>query len=197
MLVLIARLNVEQVDWLGTSMGGLIGMSLAALPDTPIRKLVLNDVGPVIARSALQRIAAYVGRDLSWNDFAEGAAYLREICAPFGPLTEPQWAHLARHGLVQGADGRWRLAYDPGIGTPFRLDYLLQDVVLWPLYDAIRVPTLALRGAESDLLARSTWEDMARRGPRARLAEIPGVGHAPMLMDAAQIGIVRDFLCAP
>lgn len=194
MLVLLARLNVEQVDWVGTSMGGLIGMSLAALPDSPIRRLVLNDVGPAISAGALKRIASYVGQDQRWDDFAAASAYLRHICAPFGPLTEAHWQHLAQHSLTQDAAGRWRLSYDPDIGQPFRNAYLLKDVDLWPLYESLKCPVLALRGAESDLLQRDAWLAMGERGPRATLAEVPGVGHAPMLMEESQIRLLRDWL---
>lgn len=197
MLVLLARLDVEQVDWVGTSMGGLIGMSLAALPDSPIRRLVLNDVGPVITRASLQRIAAYVGQPLAWDSLEAAGAYLRQICAPFGSLTEEQWQHLIHHSLARGGDGRWRFTYDPDIALPFRNAYLLQDVQLWPLYEAIRCPVLALRGATSDLLTREVWLAMGERGPRATLIEIPGVGHAPMLMEEDQIRRVRDYLLAP
>lgn len=194
MLVLLARLDVEEVDWVGTSMGGLIGMSLAALPDSPIRRLVLNDVGPVIPHAALRRIAAYVGQPVCWGDREAADAYFRQICAPFGPLTEAQWQHLLTYSLAQGEDGRWRFTYDPDIAQPFRSAYLLRDVELWPLYDAIRCPVLAIRGAASDLLPREVWQAMGERGPCATLAEIAGVGHAPMLMAADQIDLVRDYL---
>ncbi|MGB4467098.1 MAG: alpha/beta hydrolase [Azovibrio sp.] len=194
MLVLLARLDVEQVDWLGTSMGGLIGMALAALPDSPIQRLVLNDVGPVISRTSLQRIATYVGQPLHWDTLEAAGAYFRNICAPFGALEPGQWQHLIQHSLVQGADGSWRFSYDPDIAQPFRSAYLLQDVELWSLYEAIHCPVLAIRGAKSDLLTQEVWRAMGERGPRARLAEIPGVGHAPTLMDESQMRLVRDYL---
>lgn len=194
MLVLLARLDVEQVDWVGTSMGGLIGMSLAALADSPIRCLVLNDVGPVITQVSLQRLASYVGKPVQWESQEEAGGYFRTICAPFGRLTENQWQHLIQHSLVQEEGGSWRFSYDPDIAQPFRNAYLLQDVELWSLYEAIRCPLLAIRGADSDLLTREVWQAMGVRGPRASLAEIPGVGHAPTLMDEAQIRLVRDYL---
>ena len=196
MVTLIARLDVERVDWVGTSMGGLIGMALAAQEGTPINRLVLNDVGPVITVEALQRIATYVGMDPTWTTFAEALAYVKVVSAPFGPLSEAQWWQLTENSVAQRADGRWGFLYDPQIAAPFKATFVDQDIDLWPLYERIAAPTLAIRGGESDLLPRATWQQMGERGRRAALAEIPGVGHAPMFLDEAQISVVRDFLLA-
>lgn len=193
MVTLIARLGVERVDWLGTSMGGLIGMLLAALPGTPIRRLILNDVGPKITAASLRRIGEYVGRSPRFASEDEAIAYMKQICAPFGPHTEQEWRQLILPGLRQGPDG-WRVAYDPAIGDAFRAAPLLLDVDLWASYDAIRCPTLVIRGAESDLLEPATFAEMGVRGPRARLYEVPGVGHAPTLIKPAQIEAVANFL---
>jgi len=197
MLVLLARLDVEQVDWVGTSMGGLIGMSLALLPDSPIRRLVLNDVGPEISKVSLERIGNYVGQDISWDSYEAGAAYIRQVFAPFGALTDSQWAHMARYSLTQDASGRWRTGYDPDIALPFRDAYLLQDVNMWPMFEALQCPVLALRGEVSDVLERPVWLQMGERGPKASLAEVPGVGHAPGLMEASQIQLLEDWLLRP
>lgn len=194
MVTLIARLNVDTVHWVGTSMGGLIGMALAAQEGTPVRRLVLNDVGPLITVESLQRIATYVGTDPHWASFDEALAYVRLISATFGPLSEAQWRHLTETSIVQGADGSWSFRYDPRIAEPFKAAFVDQDIDLWPIYGAIACPTLAIRGAESDLLARDTWLAMAERGPHAKLAEFPGVGHAPMFQSDDQIAVVRDFL---
>lgn len=194
MAALIARLDVDSVDWVGTSMGGLIGMMLAAQPNTPIRRLVVNDVGPFIPKAALQRIAGYVGGDPVFPDLGALEAYLRRVMAPFGALTDAQWAHLARHGARRRDDGTLGLAYDPGIAADFRGD--LADVDLWPVWDRIGCPVLVLRGVDSDLLLPGTAQEMTRRGPRARLVEFSGCGHAPALMDAGQIAMVREFLDA-
>lgn len=198
MTALLARLDVAAVDWLGTSMGGLIGMTLAAQPNSPIARLILNDVGPVLSAGAISRIGEYVGRMPRFADIGQGEAWLRVVLAPFGALSEAQWRHIAVHSLRQAADGRWDLHYDPGIAEPFRAAMQgeggAQDVTLWPLYDAIRCPTLVVRGAQSDLLSAATAAEMAARGPCARTVEVGGVGHAPVFMDAAQIGVVRDFL---
>ncbi len=198
MVTLLARLNVETVDWLGTSMGGLIGMALAAQqPGNPIRRLVLNDVGPVITAVSLARIGGYLGSPPRFDGIAQAEAYVRLVSAPFGPLTDAQWRHLTVHVVRQAADGKIDFAYDPGIAQAYREGQQIsggKDVELWPLFDAITCPTLLLRGALSDLLTSATARTMTQRGPRAQLVEIPGVGHAPVLMDVAQVAPVRDFL---
>ena len=193
MITLIARLDVETVHWVGTSMGGLIGMIIASMPDNPIRRLVLNDVGPVVTAVSLARIGQYVGTAPVFPGFDAAEAYIRAVSAPFGHLSDAQWRHLTESS-VKEVEGGWAMRYDPGIGDPFRKTPTLEDVSLWPIYDAIGCPTLLVRGAESDLLTRETADEMGQRGPRARLVEVPGVGHAPTLMDAAQIAPIRDFL---
>ncbi len=195
MITLIARLDVESVHWVGTSMGGLIGMLIASQPGNPIHRLVLNDVGPVVTAASVQRIGQYVGTAPVFPDIEAAEAYLREVCAPFGALSDAAWRHLTEN-VVKAVDGGFAMAYDPGIGEPFRNNPLVEDVDLWPVYDAVRCPTLVLRGAESDLLERGTLDEMARRGPCARGVEVAGVGHAPMLLDAEQVGLVRNFLLA-
>jgi pimeloyl-ACP methyl ester carboxylesterase len=192
MAALIARLGVAELDWVGTSMGGLIGMMLAAQPQAPIRRLVVNDIGPFIAKAGLERIGTYVGSDPSFSSRAELEAYFRHVHAPFGPLSDADWAHLAEHGGRTRADGTLGLAYDPRIGDPFKGE--AKDIDLWAVWDRITCPTLALRGAESDLLRREDAAAMAERGPRARIVELPGIGHAPALMAADQIATIRDFL---
>ncbi len=194
MVTLIARLNVDSVHWVGTSMGGLIGMALAAQECTPLRKLVLNDVGPLITVESLQRIATYVGTDPQWASFNEALAYVKLISAPFGQLSEAQWHHLTETSIVQRADGRWAFRYDPRIAEPFKAAFVDKDIDLWPIYAGITCPTLVVRGAESDLLTRDTWQQMGACGPQAQLAEIPGVGHAPMFQSDDQIAVVRNFL---
>ncbi len=193
MAALIARSGAESVDWVGTSMGGLIGMMLAAYPGSPIRRLVVNDVGPFIPRAAIARIAAYVGQPVRFPDLATLEAYLRQIAAPFGPLSDEQWRHLAVHNARRLEDGQYTFAYDPGIAEGFRA---LEDtdVDLWPVWDAIRCPVLLLRGEHSDVLRREDAELMEQRGPGARLVQFKGIGHAPALMAPDQIGTVRDWL---
>ncbi|MBV8125122.1 MAG: alpha/beta hydrolase [Paucibacter sp.] len=197
MVTLLARLDVPSVDWIGTSMGGLIGMGLASLPESPIQCLVLNDVGPAIEYAAILRIGAYLGQNMEFGTLEQGAAYLRSISAGFGPHSDEQWLALSRPQFK--ADGaRWRLRYDPRIAASFAgvTPELAAagEQALWAAYDRIQCPTLLLRGKESDLLTPATAQAMTQRGPKARLHEIDGVGHAPMLNTPAQLDLIEDFL---
>ncbi|MFA9217803.1 MAG: alpha/beta fold hydrolase [Sphingomonadaceae bacterium] len=188
----------QQVDWLGTSMGGLIGLGLASLPGNPVRKLILNDIGPVLDPTALQRIGDYIGQDLRFPDFDMAARFIREVSQPFGPHSDAEWHKMASDVLRQDKDGQWIRHYDMGLALPFRSatpeSAAADEAMLWAAYDAIRCPTLLIRGAESDLLSTATAAAMTQRGPRATLVEIPGVGHAPTLLHDDQIAIVRQFL---
>jgi pimeloyl-ACP methyl ester carboxylesterase len=192
MAALIARSGARQVDWVGTSMGGLVGMFLAAQPNSPIHRLVINDVGAFIPKASLERLSDYVGKDPRYASFDEFEQYIRDVSAPFGPLTDAQWRHLAQTNGRQLEDGRWGPNYDPALGLAFRA--APADVVLWPSWDQVRCPTLLLRGADSDLLLAETAQEMTRRGPKAKLVEFAGIGHAPMLMAEDQIAVVREFL---
>jgi pimeloyl-ACP methyl ester carboxylesterase len=191
---LIARSGAIDVDWIGTSMGGLLGMVVAAQPKSPIRRLVINDVGPQLEAAALARIGSYIGQDPTFASYPEIEGYLRQISAPFGPLSDLQWEHLTRTNVRQRADQRWGLAYDPGIAVPFRDAPAPPD--LWPVWDAITCPVLVLRGAHSDLLSREVAAAMALRGPSPRVIEFAGVGHAPMLLGQEQYLPVLEFLRA-
>ena len=191
---LVARSGAVDVDWIGTSMGGLLGIVMAAQPESPVRRLVVNDVGPQLDAAALARIGSYIGQDPTFATFAEMEAYLRRISAPFGPLHDLQWEFLTKTNVRERADGRWGLAYDPGIAVPFRNAPAPPN--LWPLWDAITCPALVLRGAESDLLTREVAQAMAMRGPKPRVIEFAGVGHAPMLLDRDQYLPVVEFLLA-
>ncbi len=191
---LIARSGAERVGWVGTSMGGLLGMVMAAQPNSPIARLVVNDIGPQIEPAALARIGSYVGLDPTFASYAEARTYIGAVSAPFGELSDAQWDHLTRTTVRQRDDGRWELAYDPGIAVPFRGAAAPPD--LWPVWDAIACPTLVLRGAQSDLLTAETAARMAAQGPRPRVMAFERVGHAPMLLNADQFGPVADFLRA-
>ncbi|HVP86774.1 MAG TPA: alpha/beta hydrolase [Casimicrobiaceae bacterium] len=190
----LAHADVDEVSWLGTSMGGLLGMVLAAQPATPIKRLVVNDIGPAIEPAALLRIAGYVGLDPVFDNFKALEAHVREVSAPFGALSDAQWTALAESTARQTTDGRWKLKYDPGIAVPFRSSAGSGN--LWAIWDAIRCPTLLLRGSESDLLSVQTAAAMRTRGPKPRLIEFAGVGHAPMLFNPEQIAPVVAFLGA-
>jgi len=196
-VTLIARLDVDYVDWVGISMGGLIRMALASMDNTPVRRLVLSDVGPEITSESIARIASYVGTDPRWPSFEAALAYIRTVSAPFGTLDEAQWRHLTEHSIIRDADGSWRFRYDPRVSDPFKASFSGEPIDLWPYYERVRCPTLVVRGAESDLLTRDTWQRMGRCGPRAKLVEFPEVGHAPMFLTDDQIAVARDFLIAP
>lgn len=197
MLTLIARLNVRTVDWVGTSMGGLIGMMIASYPSHPIGKLVLNDIGAEITPQSLRRIAKHVGRAPRFNSLDEAVEYIKTLNSTFGLHTEEQWQHLAEHSIKPDGENGFVMRYDPKIGDAFRLGTPLAGVVLWQIYDAITSPTLVLRGEQSDLLTEQVLNKMTLRGPRARAVQIPNVGHAPTLMHAEQVDIVEQFLLEP
>jgi pimeloyl-ACP methyl ester carboxylesterase len=195
MIQLIDRLQLGQVDWVGTSMGGLIGMGVAVADPGKIRRMVLNDIGPFLPKGALRRINEYLGLDLSFADLAGLEAHLRAIHAGFGPLTDAEWRHLAEHSALARADGGLGLNYDQRLALPLKREPI-EDIDLWPVWDEIGCPVLVLRGTESDLLLAETAAEMARRGPCAEIVEVDGTGHAPVLMAKDQIEIVRKWLNA-
>ncbi|HQZ57551.1 MAG TPA: alpha/beta hydrolase [Ottowia sp.] len=193
---------IGQLDWVGTSMGGLIGLMLAGAPDLPLplpmRRLVLNDVGPVIEWQALQRIGQYLGKSGPFESVEAGAARLRELAPGFGPHTDAQWLALSRPMLRPAPQGGWRLHYDPAIAVPYAAvteeSSAQGEALLWQLYDQVTAETLVLRGADSDLLSAATARAMQARGPRPRVLEFAGVGHAPTLVADDQVAAVCDFL---
>jgi len=192
MAALLDYRGLQQVDWVGTSMGGLIGMFLAAQPESPIRRLVLNDVGPFIPKAALERIGARVGQDPRFKRLQDAALYFQEIYADFGVPDELGWSDLTLHSTTRQEDGTYALHYDPAIGEVFKT--ALDDVDLWAVWDAITCPVLVLRGERSDVLSRETAQEMTRRGPKAEVVEFAGCGHAPALMSEEQIRVVHDWL---
>lgn len=200
MVTLLARLDADSVDWVGTSMGGLIGLGVSALPNSPVRRLVLNDVGPVIEAASLQRIGTYLGLPAHWATVEEAADALWAISQGFGPHTREQWLALTRPQLKADGAG-FKPHYDPAIAVPFRAitPEMAQagQAALWAAYDSLKQPVLLLRGAQSDLLSEATAQAMTQRGPRARLVQFDGVGHAPMLVQPEQRAAVREFLLAP
>jgi pimeloyl-ACP methyl ester carboxylesterase len=197
MVSLVARLNTRSLHYVGTSMGGLIGLSLAGLEGSPITRLVINDVGPHLDPKALARIGSYVGQPVRYANLEEAIAYVRSVSTPFALRSDEEWRELTEIVIRPDGDG-FKPHYDPSIAVPFKTvapqAAAAGEAALWQLYDSIRCPTLLTRGAESDLLTHATAEEMTRRGPRARLVEFAGVGHAPMFFDPDQIAVVRDFL---
>lgn len=198
MVTLLARLDVETVDWFGTSMGGLIGMGLASMPNNPIRKLILNDVGPSLNLEAIARIGDYIGQDVRFDTFDEAAAYIREVSISFGAHTEAQWHKLAADVLKKNQDGKWIRHYDLNLSVPVKAITpelaVAAQAMLWKAYDAITCQTLLVRGGDSDLLSIAAAQEMTQRGPHAQLIEIAGVGHAPTFVQPEQIAIARNFL---
>ena len=210
MLALVAQLHaqspVAQLDWVGTSMGGLIGMLLAgqtalqqATPTwVPITRLVLNDVGPVVAWRFIERLRTYIGQTGQFDTIQAGADHLRRISPGFGPHTDAQWLALSTPMFKPLLQGGWTLHYDPALAqavhalTPEAAQH--GEALLWQLYDQITAPTLLLRGAESDLLTPEVAQAMQQRGPRALRHDLPGVGHAPTLVAEDQLAAVASFL---
>jgi pimeloyl-ACP methyl ester carboxylesterase len=206
MLHLLGQLHgaapIGVLDWVGTSMGGLIGMGLCGTPNlplpVPVRRLVLNDVGPVIEWSALQRIGLYLGNTGRFESVQQAADAMWQISRSFGPHTSEQWLALSQAMVRPLPEGGFTLHYDPAIAAPFRKltedDARNGQAALWQLFDAVRARTLLLRGADSDLLSRATALEMTRRGPQPRLVEFEGVGHAPTLIADNQVEAVASFL---
>ena len=207
MLVLLAALKPQQLDWVGTSMGGLIGAVVCGQPGlplpVPVRRLVLNDVGPVIQWEAIQRIGQYLGDAPRFASLEQAAEAMWAISSSFGPHTPAQWLELSRHMVkpVNDAQGGVTLHYDPAIAVPFRTitqeSAQAGEAMVWQLYDNIKARTLLVRGAQSDLLSADTTAQMLQRGPKPQLVEFAGVGHAPTLIAPDQVKAVVDFLLAP
>lgn len=191
------------IDWIGTSMGGLVGMLLAAKPNAPIRRLVLNDVGPLVPWAALNRLRnMHMPLGVRFATLDEVEAHLRDIFASFGPLDDAGWKKVVRHSAWKLEDGKYMLAYDPGImsgmnharkGIEFGHNFL-SGVDLWPVWDRVECATLALRGGVSDVLLPHIAHEMERRGPKARVVEFPDIGHAPWLVAEDQVATVQEFL---
>ncbi len=183
------------LEWVGISMGGLIGMILAIQPNVlvPINKLVLSDIGPFIPAVALRRIADYVGKDPRFESFEAFKNYMKAISVSFGSLTEEQWNHMAIHSAHQYEDGSYGFRYDPKIAISFK-EHEIRDIYLWEQWDQLKAPTLVLRGMQSDVLTAETAAQMQVCGAKAKVVELSGVGHAPMIMDDQQMQIVRDFI---
>jgi pimeloyl-ACP methyl ester carboxylesterase len=195
--VLISRVTAHhpsRLDWVGTSMGGILGMMACAAPGAPIRRLVLNDIGPVLAREGLTLIGTYAGHDPVFETEAAFAAHQRRLCGAWGALDDEAWDHLARHGSRRRPDGRIVQHYDPAIAAGFRDRRFERDVEMWPVWDAVRAPVLLLRGGESTLLRADTVRRMCERDAPLQLVEYAGIGHAPSLMVEPQIAEVCRFL---
>ncbi len=194
MVALLARLDVRQVDWIGTSLGGLIGICLAAQPDTPIRRLVLNDIGPHVPQAALLRICDYLG-DLRFDDEAALERYLRQTYVALAGLNDAQWRHLALHGQRRCDDNRLGLHYDPAIALA-SAQAAQADLDIWPIWQQVSCPQLLLHGTASDVLTLDTVQRMQHENPALAVQSLAGIAHAPSLMESDQVAAVVDWLRA-
>jgi cobalt-zinc-cadmium efflux system protein len=196
MNALFAQLGLREVDWFGTSMGGLIGIFMASQKNSPIKKMIINDVGPRIEATALKRLNDYVGKPLRFNSKKEGLVYLNRICEPFGTFTAQQWKDYNGPHLIKDGD-QWVVHYDPDIVKPFaavnKMTSMMGEMMTWKAYDAIKAEMLIVRGAESDLISADTVSEMCRRNPNAKSTEILGVGHAPAFITPEQVSLAREF----
>ncbi|GHA60739.1 alpha/beta hydrolase [Amylibacter ulvae] len=194
MNVLLARLNAPKVDWLGTSMGGIIGMVLASLPQTPIRRLILNDIGPEIRRDSLVEIGEYIGRSGEFRNRKDLENYMRKIYAEFHPMSDDDWAHMVEHASVRTRTGKYRLRMDPAIGDAFRSQISLFDLDMWDTWEKIQCPVLILRGENSKFFSKDTAEKMLERHPNASLVEFADAGHTPTLRNKEQMDVIEKWL---
>ncbi len=188
---LLARIDAPWIDWVGTSLGGICGMLAAIIPGHPVRRMVLNDVGALIPKHSLERIRDYVGTEGVFPDIAALEVYLRRVHGSFGALSDSEWRHLAEHS-ARACEGGVALHYDPAIARPMQ-DGPIEALDLWALWEAITLPVLLIRGAESDLLPADVAARMADRAG-VRLAEVRNCGHAPALMAPDQVELVASFL---
>lgn len=194
--VLAARIGKASYDYLGTSLGGLMGIALASLDDSPIRRLIINDVAPEVPLSAVNRLVKYIGNDPAFESLQAVENYLRETLAPFGPMTDSDWLYMAQYSSVETEHG-FRLTFDPTIVNNFRRYWLLTNVTLWRYWDRIKCPVLILRGGDSDFLTPKLAAKMLRRLPHAELLEFEGVGHVPSLNSPEQLDPIREWLEKP
>ena len=194
MNALLARLNVASVDWIGTSMGGIIGMVLAAAHQSPVRRLVINDVGPFVHRESLVKIGEYIGQSGEFATKDEAEAYMRDIYSDFGPMGEEDWQHFVKYSTYRTATGRYRMKMDKGVGEAFRDQISMFDVDMWDVWERITCPVLILRGKQSAFFTEEVAQKMLTCGPQSTLVEFEGSGHAPTLRSEEQVNIVADWL---
>lgn len=194
MNALLARLAVTEVNWVGTSMGGIIGMVLAGMPQSPIRRLVVNDIGPEVSRDALMSIGEYIGRNDDFANLDEVEKYLREIYSEFAPMTDEDWAHITRYSSRRTKKGSFRLKVDNHVGDAFRDSISYFNVDMWETWEKITCPVLVLRGKESSFLSEETAERMLAIGPETTLVEFEETGHTPTLRNDEQVNVIADWL---
>ena len=194
MNALIARLGVTEVNWVGTSMGGIIGMALASVAQSPIRRLVINDVGTIVPRKALNIIGKYIGRAGEFDSLEKAEKYMRKIHAPFGPMNDEDWKHMTKYSTRRTRDGKFVMKMDPGVGDAFRSSVPFAGMDIWDIWEKVSCPVLLIRGTESTLFSEENAQKMLTCGPETTLVEIDGVGHTPSLRSHEQVGIIKNWL---
>lgn len=194
MNALIARLGVTEVNWIGTSMGGIIGMVLASVSQSPIRRLVVNDIGPEVSRDALLSIAKYIGQSEEFASIAEIEKYLRMIYPEFAPMTDDDWAHMAKYSSKRTEHGTFKMKFDPRIGDAFRDSISYFNVDMWETWEKITCPVLVLRGKNSSFLSEETANRMLEGGPETTLVEFDDTGHTPTLRNDEQVDVISQWL---
>ncbi len=194
MNALLARVNETEVDWVGTSMGGIIGMVLASFPHSPIRRLILNDIGPEIKRDAIVSIGQYIGRSPEFPTIKKAEEYLREIYIDFAPMSDEDWKHMTKYATRRTKTGMFRLKMDPKIGDAFRNQISMFDVDMWETWEKISCPVLVLRGKDSKFFSSETAQKMLTCGPETTLVEFEDTGHTPTLRDDEQVGVIDRWL---
>lgn len=190
----LAATECPEVDWIGTSLGGLCGIVMAGMPNTPIRRLVINDVAPEVPLAALRRVSAYLSEPLSFPDYEAVEAHLREVYAGFGPMSDSDWRDMARTDVYRGDDGLYAPHFDPGIGANFRRYWLLHRFNVWSYWKSISCPIMIIRGTESDFLTPELLGRMIEHQPDAQVHEVRGVGHAPILNSETLIAPIQAWL---
>ena len=192
LVAMISRLNIESLDWIGTSMGGLLGMIIASQNNTPIKRLILNDIGPFVSAESMVRIRNYIGICPNLRSFEQAQKYISQILKPFGNLSDEMWHHLTLHGTTQLVDGSYVLSYDPKIASAFAESP--KDIDLWNFWNNIHCPILLLRGEKSEILTREIVSQMQNSNKSMIFTEFLDTGHAPSLMEDNQIMTIKHWL---
>jgi pimeloyl-ACP methyl ester carboxylesterase len=194
---LLAHLGVSKVDWVGTSMGGLLGMMLASFPHSPIRRLVLNDIGPFVPKEGLQRLSSYAPHAQAFSSLQGAIVFLQTVLKGYEDVTEEQWQYIARHSFTwNAAEGLWKSRYDAGIAGSLKDIKRIPDINLWNFWETVSCPVLLLHGEESDILTHETTARMCQK-PHVTYKKFPGKGHALSLATKGEIELVRGWLEAP
>lgn len=193
MVALLARIDAQEIHWVGTSLGGIIGMMLAAQPHSPLQSLIVNDVGMIVPGPALQRMATYARNEHGFSSMEDAKSYFQTVLSPIGTLDSEKWTHITKYGTLASADGSLRLAHDPAIGEDF-INQPIPTLHLESYWQSLHCPILILHGDHSDFLPPEIIRKMLYFQPDAQVISLPGCGHAPSLMEATQIDLIDTWL---